>query len=79
MGFSIEAPFGRPFVGKAGTTTTKADLAVLLAQVGDAWAKLISLPPVSLMLATARPGIDFAWSRYLEAHDALVTSTTYTK
>jgi hypothetical protein len=51
----------------------------LMLKVGDAWAKLAALPPVSLLVSTAQPSIDFAWTKYLDAHDAVVTAPSYNK
>jgi hypothetical protein len=48
-------------------------------QVGDAWAGLANMPVVSRALQTVQPSIDYAWNKYLEAHDALVTAPSYNK
>ncbi len=48
-------------------------------QVGDAWSTLVVLPPVAKLLSTAQPSIDFALSKYLEAHDSLVAAPSYNK
>lgn len=48
-------------------------------QVGDAWQALTEFQPVAKLLHTAQPSIDFAWTKYLEAHDAVVTAPSYNK
>lgn len=48
-------------------------------QVGDAWGALAGLPPVARLVSTAQPSIDFALSKYLEAHDSLVAAPSYNK
>jgi hypothetical protein len=47
--------------------------------VGDAWAGLAKMPVVAGALQTVQPSIDYAWHKYLEAHDALVTAPSYNK
>ncbi len=47
--------------------------------MGDAWRRLIQVPPVSTVLAAAAPSVDFAWHKYLAAHDAVVSAPTYSK
>lgn len=37
------------------------------------------MPVVGRALQTVQPSIDFAWNKYLEAHDALVTAPSYNK
>lgn len=48
-------------------------------QVGDAWQGLSEVPMVSRALQTVQPSIDYAWNKYLEAHDAVVTAPSYNK
>ncbi len=48
-------------------------------QVGDAWGALAGLPPVARLVSSAQPSIDFALSKYLEAHDSLVAAPSYNK
>ena len=48
-------------------------------QVGDAWRRLIHVPPVSTLLGAAAPSVDFAWHKYLAAHDAVVSAPTYSR
>ena len=47
--------------------------------MGDAWRRLIQVPPVSTLLAAAAPSVDFAWHKYLAAHNAVVCAPTYSK
>lgn len=47
--------------------------------VHDAWAKLAALPPVSRVIETAQPSIDFTQRKYGDAHDAVVASATYNR
>jgi len=47
--------------------------------VGDAWRRLIQVPPVSTLLGAAAPSVDFAWHKYLAAHDAVVSAPTYSR
>jgi hypothetical protein len=51
----------------------------LRAQVGDAWARLVALVPVAQLLEAVQPSIDFAWRKYLEAHDTIVATPTYSR
>ena len=48
-------------------------------QVGDAWKRLIQVPPMSTLLAATAPSVEFAWHKYLAAHDAVVSAPTYNK
>jgi len=47
--------------------------------VHDAWAKLAALPPVSRVIESAQPSIDFTQRKYGAAHDAVVASQTYNR
>lgn len=51
----------------------------LMLKVGDAWQALTEFQPVAKLLHSAQPSIDFAWTKYLEAHDAVVTAPSYNK
>lgn len=50
---------------------------VVVSRVTEAWHQLASYPAVQKLLNTAQPSIDFAWKKYLQAHDAVVTSPYY--
>jgi hypothetical protein len=50
---------------------------VVVSRVTEAWNKLASYPAVQKLLATAQPSIDFAWNKYIQAHDTIVASPYY--
>lgn len=51
----------------------------LVRNVQDAWSKLASSPPVTKLIETAQPSIDFTQRKYGDAHDAVVASATYNR
>jgi hypothetical protein len=57
----------------------ESEVKALMLKVGDAWAGLAEMPVVGRALQTVQPSIDFAWNKYLEAHDALVSAPSYNK
>lgn len=50
---------------------------VVVSHVTDAWHQLASYPAVQKLLDTAQPSIDFAWKKYQQAHDSIVSSPYY--
>jgi hypothetical protein len=59
--------------------TLEREAEVLVNKVGEAWLKLASLPPVSKLVETAQPSVEYARAKYLEAHDAIVASSAYSR
>lgn len=57
----------------------EAEVKALMLKVGESWGKLAALPPVNMLVATAQPSIDYAWTKYLDAHEAIVTAPSYNK
>lgn len=48
-------------------------------QLQDAWKSFTELPSVQRTLGTVNGSVDFAWQKYLTAHDAVVANPTYEK
>ncbi|KAK9798976.1 hypothetical protein WJX73_006162 [Symbiochloris irregularis] len=64
---------------EAQSLSLEAEADMVVQRVSDAWAGLAALPAVSKMLENAQPSVDYARSRYMEAHDAVVASQAYDK
>ncbi|KAK9843460.1 hypothetical protein WJX81_004052 [Elliptochloris bilobata] len=51
----------------------------VISKVSDAWGKLVVQPPVTKLVETVQPTVDFSYHKYCQAHDVVVASEAYNR
>jgi hypothetical protein len=75
--FAAEVVLARVDEAKKLPSSISKESKVLVEKVGEAWARLSSYPAVHNVIETAQPSVDFAWKKYIAAHDTVVATQTY--